>query len=254
MMKNLVVVFLFLLCCACDKKTEEKKAQVNYVIEEFRAESAGGCKSDTIACAYYEVNYPAFTGLDAAVESILKQRLDAAVSMGNPEAEGQTMKQIGEGFIKDFEDFMNDIPGVSAGWHYTAEVKVEMLLDTLLSLSIQEEYYTGGAHGGYGTYFINLNPSTGAEFTLDNFLKSGYNEPLTNLGEEVFRRVRDLRDTTSLNENDFEFPDDKFQLNKNYGFRKEGIVFFYNSYEIAAYAAGPTEVLIPYEKLVEWIK
>ena len=254
-MKKLIFFVVFpLVFYTCRTKTEEKKTPVSYEMKNFRVESAGGCITDTVQCAYYEVSYPEFTGLDTAVERTLKQRVDASISMGNPEAEGQTMKQIGEGFIKDYEDFKNDIPDAAGGWHYSGKVKVEILTDTLMSLSLQEEYYTGGAHGGHGTYFINAIPSTGAEFTLDNLLKEGYEEALTKLGEKVFRQVREIQDTASLNENNFEFPDDKFQLNKNYGFKKEGIVFFYNSYEIAAFATGPTELLIPYERVREWMK
>lgn len=254
-MKNLIfLVVPSVIFYACSIKPEEKKVQLSYEINKFSVESEDGCNADTIPCAYYEVNYPEFTGLDTVVETTLRKLIDAAVSMGNPEADGQTMKQIGEEFIKDYENFKKDIPDASGGWHYSANVTVEILTDTLLSLSTQEEYYTGGAHGGYGTYFININPSTGKEFTLNNLLKAGYDEPLTILAEKTFRKVREIPDTASLNENYFEFPDDKFQLNKNYGFKKEGIVFFYNSYEIAAYAAGPTEVLIPYEELREWLK
>ena len=126
--------------------------------------------------------------------------------------------------------------------------------DTLISITVAQDYYTGGAHGGAETYFINVNPKTGAEFTLDNLFKTGYQEALTNAGEQIFRKVHELPDTASLNENYYEFPDDKFQLNQNYGFRKDGIVFYYNNYEIAPYAAGPTEVVIPYESVRTWIK
>ena len=73
-----------------------------------------------------------------------------------------------------------------------------------------------------------------------------------NFNEQVTQH--ELPDTASLNENYYEFPDDKFQLNQNYGFRKDGIVFYYNNYEIAPYAAGPTEVVIPYESVRTWIK
>lgn len=254
MRKLIFLSLLSLVLYACGKKPEDKKGQVSYEPKEFRVESEGGCNSDTVRCAYYKVSYPEFTGLDSAVKRSLKRQMDALVSMGNPEAEGQSMKQIGEGFIQDYEDFKNEMPDAPGGWHYTADIKVEVLSDTLLSLAIQEEYYTGGAHGGYGTYFINVKPSTGAEFTLDDMLKTGYEEPLAKLGEKVFRHVRELNDSASLGENYFEFPDDKFELNKNYGFKKDGIVFFYNSYEIAAYAAGPTEILIPYEELAEWLR
>jgi hypothetical protein len=133
-------------------------------------------------------------------------------------------------------------------------VNVEVLTDSLLSLSVNDEYYTGGAHGGAGVYFINIDPRTGEEFTLDNFFKPGYSQALTNLGNKVFRQTRQLADTSSLSENYFEFPEDRFQLNENYGFKEEGVVFFYNSYEIAPYAAGPTEIIIPYKDLKEWIK
>ena len=77
---------------------------------------------------------------------------------------------------------------------------------------------------------------------------------MATIGEQIFRQVKEIPDTASLNENYFEFADDTFQLNKNYGFRKEGIVFYYNNYEIAPYAAGPSEVLIPYERIREWLK
>ena len=250
--------FQFLTLCivifSCDTKKETKETPVSFELKTFRIESAGGCKADTLPCAYYEVIYPEFAGIDSAVIKKISRQMDASVSMGNPEAQGQTMKQIGEGFIKDYDDFKGEMPEAFGGWHYRAKVNVEVLVDTLLSLSVNEEYYTGGAHGGAGVYFINLNPQTGKEFMLDNLLKSGYKEALTNLGNKNFRKVRELADTASLNENYFEFPENRFELNKNYGFKKEGIVFFYNSYEIAPYAAGPTEVLIRYEDLKEWIK
>ena len=241
----------FLFSCA---KPEEQVTPINFESKTFRVESKGGCKSDTLQCAYFEVTYPEFTGIDTPVVKIIKQKIDAAVSMGNPESQGQSMKAIGEIFIQDYDEFKSEIPDAFGGWHYTAKVAVEVLTDTLLSLSVNDEYYTGGAHGGSGVYFINMNPKTGAEFTLDNLLKPDHNDILTSLGDKIFRQSKQLADTASLIDNYFEFPEDKFELNKNYGFKKEGIVFYYNSYEIAPYAAGPTEVLIPYDDLKDWIK
>jgi hypothetical protein len=246
-------LFLSLILYSCGKESE-KKERVSFEIKTFRVESKGGCKSDTLQCAYFEVTYPEFSGLDTAVVNIIRQKVDAAVSLGNPESQGQSMREIGEIFIKDYDDFKSEIPESFGGWHYTANVNVEVLTDTLLSMSVNDEYYTGGAHGGSGVYFINLNPKTGAEFTLDDFLKPDYQDELTSLGNEIFRETRALPDTASLSDNYFEFPENKFELNKNYGFKKEGIVFYYNNYEIAPYAAGPTEVLIPYEELRDWIK
>jgi hypothetical protein len=256
-MKNIPGVLLFAtVLVSCGKRAENKRPDVSYEMKTFRVESSTGCASDTLQCASYEVKYPEFSGLDSAVAKKIRREVDATVSMGNPEAVGKTMKQIGEEFVRDYEDFKKEMPDPesSGGWYYNAEVSVELVTDTLISLTVAEDYFTGGAHGGSGTYFINTNPTTGAEFTLDNLFKSGYLEPLTKAGDEIFRKVREIPDTASLNDNYFEFPDDKFQLNQNYGFRKDGIVFYYNNYEIAPYAAGPTEVLIPYDRIKEWIR
>ncbi|MBL0743786.1 DUF3298 and DUF4163 domain-containing protein [Chryseolinea lacunae] len=253
MKRILLVLALPFALLSCGRKEEKKLTPISYEMKTFRVESKIHCKTDSL-CAFYQVSYPAFTGLDTTVLAILKKDIDSSVSMGNPEAEGKTMEQIGAGFIQDYEDFRKEMPEVPGSWNYKANVTVETLTDSLLSLSVQEEYYTGGAHGGYGIYYINLNPRTGEEFTLENLLKPGFEDPLTKIGEKIFRKVRELSDTASLNASYFEFPDDKFQLNRNFGFKKEGIVFYYNSYEIAAYASGPTEVLIPYEEIKDWLK
>ena len=253
-MKHVLGIMFFTILFSCGTKTEEKKVPVSFETKTFRLESQGGCKSDTLQCAYFEVIYPQFAGLDSSVIKIIDTKIDAAVSMGNPESQGRSMKEIGEIFIQDFEDFKTEIPEAFGGWHYTANVSVEVLTDTLLSLSVNDEYYTGGAHGGSSVYFINLNPKTGEAFTLDNILKPGYQSALTSIGNKVFRETRQIADTASLSDHYFEFPENTFELNKNYGFKKEGIVFFYNSYDIAPYAAGPTEVLIPYEELKDLMK
>lgn len=249
-MNRLLVLSLGLsVFFCCQTKEEPKASSITYELTNFRIESVGGCRPDSSQCASYEVSYPVFRGLDSVVVSKLMKSIDANVSMGNPEVVGESMQSIGKKFVSDFDDFKKEIPDYGMGWYYEARVAVEVLTDTLLSLSVNEEYFTGGAHGGHGRYFINMDPRTGAEFTLANYLKPQQDEALRALGERLFRREYDLADTASLEENMYEFPNNRFELNKNYGFTREGILFYYNSYEIAPYAMGPSSVLIPYDSL-----
>ena len=245
---------LAILMSACSKLPQESPTSVNYEVRKIRVESEGGCQSDTASCAYYEVSYPVFSGLDSAVVKKLQQEIDATVSMQNPEAAGKSMQQIAAEFVKSYEDFKKEIPEEKNGWSYKANVNVSVLTDTLISLSVNEVYYTGGAHGGAAKYFINIHASTGKKYTLEDLLKPGFKEPLAKEGEKIFRKVRQLPDTASFQENAFEFPDDKFELNQNYGFDEKGIIFYYNNYEIAPYAVGPTEVFIPYDAIQTWLK
>src|SRR5688572_33398779 len=108
-MKYTVGLLLFTILFSCTK-TEEKITPISFEYQTFRVESKGGCKSDTLQCAYFEVTYPKFTGLDTPVVKTVKQKIDAAVSMGNPESQGHDMKNIGEIFIQDYDDFKSEIP------------------------------------------------------------------------------------------------------------------------------------------------
>jgi hypothetical protein len=45
------------------------------------------------------------------------------------------------------------------------------------------------------------------------------------------------------------FEGGKFALPENMGLTRDGVLLFYNSYEVAAYAEGETKFVIPYGKL-----
>jgi hypothetical protein len=246
-----IIAINFLSCAVSENKKEQPR--FSYTMSQFK-KSSPDCKiSDSTFCASYEVNYPVFAGLSDSTKIKLQNAINANVSMGNPEAEGWTMDMVANNFIDNFESFKKESPELSSSWYYKADVAVETLVDTLLSLSVKDEFFTGGAHGGGGKYFISINPITAKQVTLNTVLKNGYTEALRAEGEKAFRQNHHLLDTASLMENGFEFPQNKFGLNDNYGFTREGIVFVFNSYEIASYAEGPTEILIPYEKIRGWL-
>lgn len=256
MTRIVLFIGISIALCSCGSFTKDdvKKDVISYEMKNFTLESTTNCKDDSISCAYYEINYPVFNGLDSVVRKKLTQAIESALTLGSSEAERKSPQQLGEDFIKDYTEFAQEMPESAGKWYYSATVDVELMNDTLLSLAINDESYTGGAHGASNTTYVNINPKTGKDFTLDNLFKPGYQEELNKVGEKIFRHVRELADTASFQYNYFEFPDNKFELNDNYGFTPQGVVFFYNSYEIAPYAAGPTEIVIPYEELQGWLK
>ncbi|HEY8938116.1 MAG TPA: DUF3298 domain-containing protein [Cyclobacteriaceae bacterium] len=223
-------------------------------MKSFRLESMGGCKGDMMACASYTIEYPVFTGLDNVVNDSLKIKMAEAVDTDNPENDTLSFEATGRSFIEDYESTKDEFPDVNIGWFYKASVTVNILSDTLISLTASNESFTGGAHGSYGTYFINLEPSTGKSITLHDVLKPGYEDTLHKLGEEEFKKSVQIDDSTSYADIGFEFPDDQFQLNDNYGFTNKGIRFVFNVYEIGPYALGSREVFIPYDKIKNWLK
>jgi hypothetical protein len=258
MMKHFILPPIFIaLLFSCGQKTTETAAvlpTVSYTIKDFKAESEGGCASDTIPCASYEVSYPEFSGLDSAVVKKINHKIDSVVTEGYSEGLPQTFRETAPIFLQQYEDYKMEMESPGQGWSFHAVVKVEVLSDTLITLSVTRDDYTGGAHPNASRVYLNIDPANGGSVTLEDILKPGFRDALTTTGEKAFRKARELSDTASLQGNYFEFPDNRFQLNKNYGFMKDGIVFFYNSYEVAPYAAGPTEIIIPYQEIKDWLK
>jgi hypothetical protein len=245
------VVLAFLLgSCGQFQKTEETKAL--FEMKLYHAESAD-CKSDSSACTTFDVSYPEFTQLDSAVSREIKHKLSAFLS-GGQEGKEISIEEGGKNFIKEYEQSIAELPDFAVAWYYKGEANVLIASDSLISIQVDADVFTGGAHGMFSTSFINVDAKTGNLYLLDRILKPGYQDYLNELGEEEFRKEKEIADTTTLEEAGFEFAENKFFLNENYGFRKEGIVFVYNSYEIAAYVMGPTELVIPYEKLRGWFK
>jgi hypothetical protein len=254
-MKYFNLVFLILLFVfACIKKQENKVEGLSYEIKTFRLESKGGCRSDTSTCASYEVEYPVFNTLSGAAKDSLTKLITQSIDTGNPEVESRGFEEAGKLFTTDFQEAQTQFPENTMGWYFRAVVKVTLVTDTLLSLKSSAEFFTGGAHGGYGTHFINIRPTTGQTVRLSDIFKSGFKETLRAIGEKEFRESLNIADTVSLAEEGFEFPNDKFTLNDNYGLTKEGIVFVFNVYEIAPYVLGAHEILIPYEKIKSLLK
>ncbi|WP_333818770.1 DUF3298 and DUF4163 domain-containing protein [Ohtaekwangia sp.] len=250
-----VMATFFLYACSRKEEKHEHALPVAYHIKNF-AKYSSNCQGDSLQCASFEVSYPEFSGIDTAISLMIKFKIDSAVSAGYSEGLVQTLEQTGNIFIEEYENFIQaDSEAIGmGGWYHTTDVTVNIAGDSLVSLTVNTDDYSGGAHPNAAVTFININPRTGKTATLSDFLKPGYQAALTKLGEAIFRRERELADTASFKNNFFDFPDDKFKLNQNYGFTKEGIQFFYNSYEVAPYAAGPTDVVIPYSEIKDWLK
>lgn len=116
-------------------------------------------------------------------------------------------------------------------------------------ISVYQSFYTyeGGAHGMPGRENHLFDRATGKETTL---------EALTGLStEEINEKMRGmfLQLVNEDTENAF-FPDaadtlaEKNNFTQNYYLSDEGVVFYMQPYEIAPYAAGYTEITIPFEE------
>ena len=99
---------------------------------------------------------------------------------------------------------------------------------------------TGGAHGHLNVSFLNFNAQTG------NMLK---NEDLFEDYLAFTKIAKTYFDEEIADKKDLYFEPDNFTLPENIGFNEEGVILLYNTYEIAPYSSGMTEIQIPWEEL-----
>lgn len=118
-----------------------------------------------------------------------------------------------------------------------------------LILSVREDCneYTGGAHGMYGIWGINYDPSTGEELTLADVCAKVDELPVI-LSEKVIENYADEYETfESLESILEEYKPEDYNWTMGY----QGITFYFNPYEIASYAMGTIKVTLWFDESPE---
>lgn len=123
---------------------------------------------------------------------------------------------------------------------------------SFVELTLSGWSYTGGAHGnGYVTYHL-IDREDGRQLELKDVFTDL--DALNAIAEPYFRALFELDRTESLNDYGFWFDNDEFTVNENFTFIGGSVQFYYNSYEIAPYSGGPTELVIPMDTIKHLLK
>ncbi|MDR1937568.1 MAG: DUF3298 and DUF4163 domain-containing protein [Tannerellaceae bacterium] len=118
----------------------------------------------------------------------------------------------------------------------------------LLCYAVSYENYTGGAHGShsYMSYVIDLK--TGLSLKEKDFFVEGYQEPLSKILVKKIAEKNRAKDVSELENMGF-FSIDEIYPNDNFSIDDNGITYYFNEYEIAAYVVGITQVFLPYDEI-----
>ena len=106
-----------------------------------------------------------------------------------------------------------------------------------LSYRIEEYWYHGGAHGSTKISVGTLERETGRQLTLNDVFG---NDGLSTLEEELRKAV-----AKKIGEENIQA---RVKLTENFYLAEDGWHFVYNEYEVACYACGAVEVVIPRSK------
>ena len=255
-MKNIAAfsslfLLLFLSCSKTDKSTsaDTKKPESNKtVINIYKMDSVkidDSLKIDKNLTAGFRAKVLVFQNIKN--KTLLDSMYSPAniklkdYSKANLLTELNVQKQtFYEGTKESLKDWK---PDFEQTWEQNSDMKLFSTLDDFMILQYISDGFTGGAHGYYNEIYKVFDVKSNKTVQLSEVLKVK--------DAQIWGRI--LMD--HFLKNDLEKGQaqmllvKEIPLNNNFYFDRENLYFLYNQYEIAAYAAGPVLIKVPFSEI-----
>ena len=222
-------------------------------VEKVYQEGGEGAESDT----YCKFRYPFFLDGEHAetINRYLLNRIANSISLSSVpgDSAGITIEELADNFFAEYEAARKEF---SVRWPYQFELTGSVLLNRSGILTVAFSYYafTGGAHGNSYTEYFVFDTMTGKRLGLNDVFEEGFEERLNKLIDSRYRQMKGLSPTDRLDGGEGVLFKNVIHFNDNFALTDQGVSFFYNQYEIAAYAYGPTKIDLPYDDLSDLLK
>ncbi|MCH6573993.1 MAG: DUF3298 and DUF4163 domain-containing protein [Bacteroidetes bacterium] len=237
-----------------DQKLKSNSLQIETLILKQNSE---GCENNRSGnCAKIKIEYIVLKNLPdlSTMEKINSKIQKELLRPIGREKNNRNFEELMQNFIDEYKNFKKEFPEAQQEWEIERKAVNNFNDDNILSCTFSEYSYLGGAHPNTFLTITNFNLKSGEIIILSDILIDRFLNELNNIAEPIFRKEKELTEDINLTEAGFWFDNDKFSVNNNFTIGKDGLTFFYNNYEITAYAYGPTELFIPYKSIKKLIK
>ena len=253
MLLRILAFSCFLICIGCDTPPETEpevettmptEPPLRFTTESFEMADDPACATDEDrVCATVSLRYPFAQGgpegvADRINDSLLLTML-SPLGMYEPSSPNMELRAAVDTFIREFREFRAEFPDSPAGWSVEAEGEVLYENEELVTVQLNVYSYLGGAHPNTYVYVQSFDKQTGEPLTLDRLYPGK-----STLEQEMRAGIRAARprlvgENQTLEDAGF-FWDGGFIAPTSFGVIGDSVYFYYNPYEIAAYAVGHT--------------
>lgn len=258
---NYCIILSLVLIFGCKQSNQNSTInKIKFEYESSKISKKVGCLNDedTSKCIQIELNYPvAKKGepnlvntfniiVDSIMTNIVRSFNEDSDTLS---AQKTTLNAEIDKFIANYDDFTNSIEDkIYMRWELEADLSVVFENDSILTLNSNVYSFTGGAHPNTNLQIITIEKATGKILSCKDFFID--NKQTTNWLEGKFRIEKSLGKEVDLEQEGYFLKDGAFFLPENIGFEKDSILFYYNDYEIASHAEGPTALKIPLNEVL----
>lgn len=208
-------------------------------------------KYPELQCANNKLQKAVKQHISDFIEGILKDNMNAEDT-----ARAKTIKTASKAFIRSCKsnilELRKEDPDMDEVWYCDIIGNIEMQSGNYFTLRFKYDSYTGGAHGNYGENYATFNIKTGERLHWSQILADS--AKFTKLAEARFKQVNGIALSKKLNADEgFLFDNDQFVLSDNFGLTSQGLVVYYEPYQVAPYAFGATTLLFKYFEISDYL-
>lgn len=230
MKKTLYYLFCFAFFYACKTDIQPLTFESISVENDFEAD---------ISLIYDEVKPN--NDLTKSINNTIKSQIINSI---DPDENGGSLETTLKKFNTEYLNFIDEFPDASsAKWELHTETEKMYQSDAIITMAISTYEYRGGAHGNDQIKLININTKNGELIKIPELINDTLK--LKKVAQHYF--IKELETNNKSEKLEDYFFGRPFQLPENIGLSEEGLIMLYNTYEIASYAQGYTEFIIPFE-------
>lgn len=207
-------------------------------------------------CPKVSINVPEVLENSKVAENINNSISEEIISMllfeEKEDIEIATIDRAIESFNNGYTEMTELYDDEGESWEAKINGKVTYEDKNILTIELDSYLFTGGAHGYTSGRFLNFDKKKGVELEVWQLFRD--KDDFRKFAETKFREQENIPKEKPINYTGFMFEQDSFYLPENIGLTKKGIQLLYNQYEVASFADGPIELVLPYDEAAKYLK
>lgn len=253
-MKRFLSIFYLFFFVSC-QQPEIPIPEISYghltVKTTLIQKEEGDCENED--CASYKAQYPYFQSLEnEEVATRLNQQIETMLI--TPLSSKTSLDEGILDFLGSHAETKNSRSGNSLYMYHHSIISISWFNGQILTLQIEHNFDTGGAHPNEKVLFETIDISDGHTVKPEAWFLPGKYDELKKLAEGKFRKMKLLTLDANLALSGYTFENNNFKLPQQMGFSESGLVLFYNHYEIAPYSHGETVIIFTPSELEGFLR
>ncbi|RZJ75302.1 MAG: DUF3298/DUF4163 domain-containing protein [Flavobacterium sp.] len=259
MIRHSLLLFTALLVFSCGKDKEEKVTEetvdttLQFEDKHYAQKTTLPC---TDRCTNVDISIPVAGNTPVVADSINKKIfgvLRQIIFFGEKPYDASNYEDLMASFIGSYEELKKKFPqDEMVPWEAKVKGTVDYKTDSIINIKVNHYTFTGGAHGYSGDRSLLFNAKTGRTLAYADIFKD--QNAFKAFAEKKFRAKFKIPAGKGINATGLMFENETFALPQNIFFTKDGLLLYYNAYEIASYAEQQKELVIPYTEADAFLK